>query len=216
MMKPDFTIEQFYFKRGYGIIAGVDEAGRGALAGPLSVSLVAYDLSKANDLERSLSMIDDSKKMSPRKREEALKVVESNSLFHALFFVSHSQIDSSNINIATADAIVQLLASCKVKPDLLLLDGNFKFDLAVESVSIIKGDSKSLSIASASILAKVRRDNLMKSLDREYEGYGFAQHFGYGTKLHRDSIARLGPCPIHRMTYAPMKYMTDMEGMGEG
>ncbi len=213
MMRPDFSIEKSYMERGYCVIAGVDEAGRGALAGPLSVSLVAYDLSRVPDLERSLKVVDDSKKMSPIKREEAKKVIESQAMIHASVFVSHSRIDSSNINIATEDAIVELLSLCTLKPDLLLLDGNFKFDPGVESVSVIKGDSKSLSIASASVLAKVRRDNLMKEMDRKYAGYGFSHNVGYGTKLHRESIDRLGPCPIHRMSYAPMKYM---RGKGEG
>jgi len=207
MKRPDFSIEKSYLDKGYRYIAGVDEAGRGALAGPLCVAMVIYDLSNISQLTERLSSIDDSKKLTPGRRANARGLVMDESFLHITKFMPHSYIDSTNINIATESAIIRILEKLKVKPDLILMDGNFKFKLGVESVSVIKGDQKSLSIASASVLAKVDRDFVMERLDEKYQGYGLGRNMGYGTKEHRDSINLQGPSDIHRMSYEPMKSM---------
>ncbi len=203
---PDFSIEKKLYSQGYRIIAGIDEAGRGALAGPLSVGMVIYSLSIIEDTPESIiNSIADSKKLTTKKREEALSVIKENSLSYSSEFVSHNIIDSINVNRATEAGIHKLLAKSEIKPDIIIMDGNFKFKFDIPFISVIKGDNKSISIASASIVAKVLRDDLMNKIDCRYPGYGFSGNKGYGTREHMAAIAGTGYSKVHRKSYEPVK-----------
>jgi ribonuclease HII len=203
---PDFSIEKDLYSQGYKIIAGVDEAGRGALAGPLSLGMVIYPVPVFYDTpEVIIKSIADSKKLSAKKRLEALPLIINSSLSYTSAFVSHTVIDSTNINIATEKGIHKLLANSPVKPDIIIMDGNFKFKFEIPFMAVIKGDNRSISIASASIVAKVLRDQLMDRLDCKYPGYGFCGNKGYGTRDHMSSLASKGHSRIHRKSYEPVK-----------
>lgn len=203
---PSFALERTYARRGCALIAGIDEAGRGALAGPLSVGLVAFPASLYHSSAyAALSGIRDSKQLSPRQREEAARIVRSHAVLCATVFVSHAIIDEININRATEFGIRKMLRTLSRKPDCLLLDGTYAFEVGVPLVSIVQGDARSFSIAAASILAKVARDEVMRTIDRRYPGYCFRENMGYGTGAHRAAIAALGPTPVHRLTYDPLR-----------
>ncbi len=203
---PDFSIEKDLYSQGYKIIAGVDEAGRGALAGPLSLGMVIYPIPVFfNTPELIIKSIADSKKLSAKKRSEALPLIKNSSLSYSSAFVSHTIIDSANINIATEKGIHKLLANSPVKPDIIIMDGNFKFKFEIPFIAVIKGDNRSISIASASIVAKVLRDQLMDKLDCRFPVYGFCGNKGYGTRDHMASLARNGHSQIHRKSYEPIK-----------
>ena len=206
LQHPDFSIERDLYTRGYRIIAGIDEAGRGALAGPLSLGMVIYPVSVYTETPESVTgSIADSKKLSPKKRVEALSVIKSHSLSLTSAFISHTVIDGCNINIATEKGIHKLLAKSEVKPDVIIMDGNFKFQFDIPFISVIKGDNRSISIASASIVAKVLRDELMDKLHLKYPGYGFVHNKGYGTRDHMASLADIGFSHVHRKSYEPVK-----------
>jgi ribonuclease HII len=203
-----FEIEKKLLTDGYKIIAGIDEAGRGALAGPLAVGLVIFDESFIwNPTRDILSHVRDSKELSPQKRNKALKLIEKESVCFSAVLIPHYVIDRSNINRATEYAVMLLLQKSSPRPDIIIMDGNFKFNLGIPFLPVIKGDSKSISIASGSIAAKVKRDGIMEKYELIYPGYSFKKNKGYGTVEHREAIARLGPCPIHRKTYEPVKSM---------
>ncbi len=205
---PDFAIEAEYFSKGYRYIAGVDEAGRGALAGPLSIGLVIYDSSLFFNTPEDISfLIDDSKKLTHKKRTEALTCINSYAIEKCYTFIPHPVIDKYNINRATMIGIEKLLNMASISPDLIIMDGNFKFQFDIPFVSILKGDNLSLSIASASIVAKVNRDAIMDRLDLKFPNYGFNSNKGYGTKKHIESIEKWGISPVHRMTYEPINSM---------
>jgi len=203
---PDFSIEKELYSQGYKVIAGIDEAGRGALAGPLSLGMVIYSVPLFFDTpEVIIKSIADSKKLSARKRLDAVPLIKNSAFSYTSAFVSHTIIDSSNINIATEKGIHKLLAKSSVKPDIIIMDGNFKFKFDIPFMAVIKGDNRSLSIASASIIAKVTRDQLMDKLDCKYPGYGFSGNKGYGTRDHMSSLADIGYSHIHRKSYEPVK-----------
>lgn len=205
---PDFSIESQYFSKGHRYIAGVDEAGRGSLAGPLSIGLVIYDSSLFFNIPEDISLsINDSKKLSHKKRIEALTHINCYAVEKCHTFIPHPVIDKYNINIATMMGIEKLLNMVSINPDLIIMDGNFKFKLDIPYVSVLKGDNVSLTIASASIVAKVNRDAVMDRLDLKFPNYGFDSNKGYGTKKHIDSIKKWGISPVHRMTYEPVKSM---------
>lgn len=205
---PDFSIERAMAVNGQGLIAGIDEAGRGSLAGPLCVGLVIYDSSCFENSEfLKETPINDSKKMNHKRRLEAKQFIEEKSLLSISQFISHRIIDETNINVATETAISKILNKLPIKPDALIIDGNFKFQLDVPSFPVVKGDQKSLTIASASVIAKVNRDLLMEDLDKRFPDYGFAANKGYGTKNHLERIKHSGPSEIHRLTYEPVKGM---------
>ncbi|MDY6933110.1 MAG: ribonuclease HII [Spirochaetota bacterium] len=202
---PSFNIERALLDKGYKTIAGIDEAGRGALAGPLVVGLVIYrDSFIMNPDTQIINRVNDSKRLTPCERNRVLSIIEEYSEFACVEIVSHQIIDNININRATEYGIQRLLHSMPYPPDIILLDGNFSFDLKIPVIAIIKGDTKSISIASASVVAKVRRDNLMVEFDPIYPGYGFKKNKGYGTKEHRRAIQSIGPSPIHRRSYKPV------------
>ncbi len=203
-----FEIEKKLLAEGYKIIAGIDEAGRGALAGPLSVGLVIFNKSFIqNPTEEILFHIRDSKELSPQKRNKALKLIERESVCVKTAIISHQIIDKLNVNRATEYAVKLLLKKATPSPDIIIMDGNFKFNVGIPFIPIIKGDSKSISIASGSIAAKVKRDSIMDKYELIYPGYSFIKNKGYGTSAHREAISELGPCLIHRKTYEPVKSM---------
>lgn len=179
---------------GFKIIAGIDEAGRGPLAGPVVASAVI--LKRTDFIER----IDDSKKLSPAQRLRAYYEILNKAVI-GTGIISNEIIDEINIYKATLMAMEEAVLNLKVSPDYILIDGNMKPKVACHSLSIIKGDSKSLSIASASIIAKVTRDNIMMEYDKSYPEYGFARHKGYPTKEHVKRIKEYGLSPIHRKSF---------------
>jgi ribonuclease HII len=180
---------------GFRIIAGVDEVGRGALAGPVLAAAVVLDGTG------DYSPIRDSKVLSARERRSLAKRIHAEALGVGFGWVSESEIDQINILQATHNAMRQAVANLPVLPDMVLVDGFFLPGLAMPSIGIVGGDSRSYSIAAASIVAKVKRDALMTSLASEYPQYGFDRNMGYGTEFHRRAIASHGPSPYHRRTF---------------
>lgn len=198
---PDLTLEQEW--AAHGLVCGVDEAGRGPWAGPVSAAAVILD---ANHLPEGLA---DSKVLSEAARHDAEADIKARALCWAVAFATVEEIDRLNILRATELAMrraVQALAPCAA---MALIDGNHALDVGCRSVAVIKGDAKSASIAAASILAKTARDRLMHELDAEHPGYGFARHKGYGVPLHRQALGRLGPCAQHRRSFAPIRAFLD-------
>lgn len=187
------------------MILGVDEAGRGPLAGPVVAAGVVLDR------HQSISGLDDSKKLTQKKREQLFLEIQERALVTAICEIDAAQIDSINILQATFLAMknVVLKIQTKIKFDVVLVDGNKTIPGQFEAPqqAIIKGDSLVPSIMAASILAKVHRDRLMEGFDKKFPGYGFAQHKGYGTKIHMEALDRLGPCAIHRQSFAPVRTM---------
>lgn len=182
-------------EKGYLFVAGIDEAGRGPLAGPVVAGAVVLPF------DADFQGLDDSKKLSPAKREELFPKIQAQALGYGVAVVNPEVIDKINILQATRLAMKLAVEKLLSVPDLLLIDGNQKIDSPVEQWAIIKGDAKSFSIAAASVLAKVTRDHIMEDYHHLYPDYEFARHKGYGTKLHRGLIAEHGPCPIHRRTF---------------
>lgn len=203
-VEPSFDIEKQLLVCGHDVIAGVDEAGRGALAGPLCVGLVIYDRSCILS-SSGMPGINDSKKLSVKKRTAALGIIAGRCLTAFSVLVSHRTIDRININRATELALVRLLERIPIRPDVVLLDGNFSFKVSVPVLSIPQGDTKSVSIASASIVAKVQRDMILDKLDARYPEYGFKTNKGYGTRRHIQAIYDIGFSPLHRKSYEPVK-----------
>jgi ribonuclease HII len=195
---PTFAIERAARKRGLWPIAGVDEAGRGPLAGPVAVAAVVLDPSR---IPKGLN---DSKLLSPQRREELYEVILARSLAVSIAFASAGCIDSSDIRRATLAAMRRAVFGLALAPAYVIVDGRDVPDgLACSADSVVKGDARSQSIAAASIVAKVTRDRLMQRLARAYPAYGFEAHKGYGTAFHAARIALHGPSPYHRMTFAP-------------
>ncbi len=176
-------------------LAGVDEAGRGPLAGPVVAAAVILERNFYN------SEIDDSKKLSPAKREKLYALITNIALSYSFGIVESEIIDEINILNATKRAMHQAINGLKIFPNLVLIDAVTITDLPFRQISIIKGDTLSLSIAAASILAKVKRDTIMQKYHKIYPMYQFNKHKGYPTKLHRQCIKKHGPCPIHRKTF---------------
>lgn len=193
-------------KKGYRKIAGVDEAGRGPLAGPVVAAAVILPLGE------SIQGVDDSKKLSPAKREELVPLIHKTALGWGIGIVEVETIDSINILQAARLAMKLAVEQLSTSADLLLIDGNQNIDSPAPQWTIVRGDSASASIASASILAKVERDDLMKDYHQRYPQYGFDQHKGYGTVLHRERIKDHGPCPIHRKTFKGVREFLKLGG----
>ncbi len=190
-----FAFEKRAMRRGYTAIAGIDEAGRGALAGPVVAAAVI--LPSRGDF----SGIDDSKKLSPQQRDVLYDQIMAQSLAVGIGCGDEKLIDRINILQATLHAMTKAVLSLSLTPDFLLIDGISSPSLDIPARTIKKGDSTSFSIAAASIVAKVTRDRFMVSLGEKYPDYGFPMHKGYGSKAHMDAIAALGPCPVHRLTF---------------
>ncbi len=179
----------------YSYICGIDEAGRGPLAGPVVAGAVVLPKGKR------ILYVNDSKKLSEKKRDELFDIIKDEALTYAVGIISPEIIDKINILQATYEAMRQAVNKLSVKPDIFLNDAVTIPGIEGKQVPIIKGDAKSLTIASASILAKVTRDRIMIEYDSMYPEYGFAKHKGYGTKAHIEAIKEYGPCPIHRKTF---------------
>ena len=182
-------------EREFSNIAGVGEAGRGPLAGPVVAAAVIFSSSI------DIAGLDDSKKLSAKKREALFPKIQEKAIAYGMSVVDPEVIDEINILQAARLAMKQAVDQLNPVPDLLLIDGNQKIESSLDQWAIIKGDSKSLSIAAASVLAKVTRDRIMEDYHKLYPQYQFDRHKGYGTKLHRTLIQEHGPCPIHRSTF---------------
>jgi ribonuclease HII len=176
-------------------ICGIDEAGRGPLAGPVVAGAVVLPK------DCRILYVNDSKKLSEKKRSELFEIIKREAVSVGVGIVSPQRIDEINILQATYEAMREAINNLNVKPDILLNDAVTIPGVDIAQVPIIKGDAKSLSIASASIIAKVTRDSIMMKYDEEYPEYGFAKHKGYGTKQHTQAILEFGPCPIHRRSF---------------
>ena len=197
-----WEIEDKYFGEGIKLICGVDEAGRGPLAGPVCAAAVILP----SHVE--LPGLNDSKKMTDKRRRELFPMIKEQALAYGIAFASHEEIDRINILQATYLAMERAVAQLNIKPDLLLIDGNRAKDFGIPAQTVVKGDSLSASIAAASVLAKVTRDDWMLKMGTQYPAYGFEIHKGYGTKAHYEALAAHGPCAIHRMTFLKKLYGT--------
>lgn len=180
---------------GYQYIAGIDEAGRGPLAGPVvSAAVILPD-------SFNCPGVTDSKKLSEKKREALFPEINAQALAVGIGMASHQEIDQINILQASLLSMKRAVQNLTLYPDYLLIDGKFTIDMDLPQQAIVKGDSKSISIAAASIIAKVTRDRFMATLHKTYPQYNFIQHKGYPTKAHKQAIIEYGPCPVHRKTF---------------
>ena len=196
------TYEHIFYGKNYSLIAGVDEVGRGPLAGPVVAAAVILPVGC------KIQGLNDSKKIPKRRHEEIYQAVQEQALSLGIGMVDSQRIDQVNILEATKEAMMKAIAALDPQPQALLIDA-LTLDLPLEQEGIIKGDANSMSIAAASIVAKVTRDRLMADYDQEYPGYNFAQHAGYGTRQHLEAIERLGLTPIHRRSFEPIKSMVE-------
>jgi ribonuclease HII len=207
---PTWDHELELFSRGYELLAGVDEAGRGSWAGPLVAAAVIFHPDAVAEARCAagrygeLARLRDSKLLSPCVREELLECVRSTALALGVGVVSPALLDLIGLGPANRLAMTRAVRALDVRPDFLLLDAFRLPAMPIPQRPIIKGDATCMSISAASVLAKVARDRMMCELDAEYPGYGFAQHKGYGTHLHAQALERLGVLPIHRRSFAPI------------
>lgn len=185
------------------LIAGVDEAGRGPLAGPVTVAAVI--------LGQTIPGLDDSKKLTEKQRGILVDAIKTTAKAWSIVHIPVEKIDQINIFQATLLGMKNAVNQLQIKPGKILVDGNKSPDFGIESEAIIGGDGKVAAISAASILAKTARDDLMKQLDAQYPHYGFSQHKGYGTKQHLASLHEYGPCEHHRKSFAPVKNLIQME-----
>ena len=201
---PDLCHERRLYRQGLRVIAGVDEAGRGPLAGPVVAAAVALpsDLSGG---EAWLTKLDDSKRLTAQQREAAFVLIQEHAVAVSVVEESPEEIDRIGIGRAVIRAMLRAVEGLTVTPQHLLLDYVPIKECPYSYETLVKGDSRSYSIAAASIVAKVTRDRTMELADTLYPGYGFARHKGYGTALHRERLVSLGPCPLHRRSFAPLR-----------
>ncbi len=203
--------EESLYDEGYKLVCGVDEVGRGPLAGPLVVCAVILP-----PLEH-IPGINDSKKLSAKKREELAKIIRKKALAISTVFINEAEIDDINIYQATKKGMLEAISKLKIAPEFALIDAMPLNELDLPHESIIHGDALSASIGAASIIAKVTRDDYMAKMDVKYPNYGFKQHKGYCTKKHVEALEKYGPCPIHRKTYYPVsKYYSKLVQLSLG
>lgn len=195
-----WEIEDRFFSDGVGVICGVDEAGRGPLAGPVYAAAVILP----PHLE--IPGLTDSKKLSDKKRRELFPIIKEQATAYGIGSATEQEIDEINILQATFLAMQRALDQLPVRPDLALIDGNREKDFGLPVKTVVKGDSLSANIAAASVLAKVSRDDWMLEMAKQYPEYGFDIHKGYGTRAHYDALRAHGPCAIHRMTFLKKFY----------
>lgn len=205
---PDLSLEAGLWAAGVQFIAGIDEAGRGALAGP--VAAAALILPPKPSITEDLAGVRDSKQMTSQQRESWAIHIRSTALTWGVGLASQSEIDDVGIISATRLATQRAVDSLSISPEHLLLDYLLLPDSSIPQTSLIKGDARSLTIAAASIIAKTTRDALLCELDSRYPGYGFTSHKGYGTEAHLQALTRLGPCPAHRLSFQPVREMEIM------
>ncbi len=203
-MAPSLEAERRLWALGYFYVAGLDEAGRGPWAGPVVAAAVVLPPHR-EDLVTLLHGVDDSKRLSPTRRDALYERIQEVALGVGVGVASPKEIDTMGIVPATRLAMRRALAALPHTPDYLLLDHLRLPEVNIIQESFTRGDARVLSIAAASIIAKVTRDRIMDEMDARYPGYGFARHKGYGTKTHREALLRLGPSPIHRHTWAPVR-----------
>lgn len=211
---PTLEEEERLILQGHSVIAGLDEAGRGCLAGPVVAAAAILPL--AEDCLRVFAGVRDSKQLSAAQRERLYAIVMERAVGVGVGVVSVEWIDRYNILRATRLAMQQALAALPVRPTYLLLDALKLPAVRLPQLALIKGDARCLSIAAASVVAKVARDRLMLALDEQYPGYGFARHKGYGTLEHQRALATLGPSPAHRRTFAPVRALLETQQLALG
>ena len=211
-LSPDLSLEAAFRADGLRRVAGVDEAGRGPLAGPVAAAAVILppDLTGAEDW---LHAIDDSKRLSETQREAAAEIIQRKALAHAVAQIEPYEIDRIGIGQAVRKAMLAAVSALRPAPDALLLDWVPYQKWPLPFQAVVKGDARSLSIAAASILAKVARDERMIRADCRYPGYGFAQHKGYATRRHIRRLSELGPTPIHRRSFNPLRQALLMQSV---
>ena len=195
-----WQIEQSYYDHGFSLVCGVDEAGRGPLAGPVCAAAVILPANV------DIPGLNDSKKLSDKKRRELFPLIQEKAIAYGIGVADEKEIDAINILQATYLAMERAIKALGVKPEFALIDGNRTKDFGIPVQTVVHGDSLSASIAAASVLAKVTRDDMMLELAKRYPGYDFEIHKGYGTKAHYDALRRLGACPIHRTTFLKKFY----------
>lgn len=193
----DLTYEREYFLKGYTAVAGVDEVGRGPLAGPVVCAAVIMPLEE----EKRILGVDDSKKLSAKKRKELSEQIKATARAYCIAEADEETIDKINILQATRLGMKNAIWGLKIAPDFVLTDGNMTLDIDIPQKSIVKGDALVYSIGAASIIAKVYRDELMQRYAEEFPEYGFEKNVGYGTKRHIEAIKEVGICRIHRRTF---------------
>ncbi len=198
-----WSIENGFFDNGIHLICGVDEAGRGPLAGPVCAAVVILPANV------EIEGLNDSKKLSDKRRRDLFPIIKETALCYGIAFADHIEIDEMNILQATYLAMERAMNQLSIKPDLALIDGNRARDFGVPVQTVVHGDSLSASIAAASILAKVTRDNYMLEMAEQYPEYGFEIHKGYGTKAHYEALTKYGACPIHRNSFLKKFYGKD-------
>ncbi len=192
---PDDAYESKYRAEGYTLICGVDEAGRGPLAGPVAAAAVILPAGLV------IEGLNDSKKLSEKKREALFDIICEKAVSYGIALASAQEIDEMNILNAAMLAMRRAVEQLQPAAELALVDGNTVRNFPIPAIPIVKGDARSVSIAAASVLAKVTRDRILVTLDAEYPMYGFAQHKGYPTKAHMDAVRQYGPCPYHRKSF---------------
>ena len=197
MTMDELTCERELFQKGYRLVAGADEVGRGPLAGPVVAAAVILPLEE----EKRILGIDDSKKLSKKKRKSLAEKIKESAVAYAIEEVDEETIDKINILQATRLAMKRAIEKLSPRPDLVLTDGNMTLDISVPQESVVKGDAKIASIGAASILAKVYRDALMEKYAEAFPYYGFERNAGYGTRAHIEAIREMGICTIHRRTF---------------
>ncbi|MEX0800312.1 MAG: ribonuclease HII [Dehalococcoidia bacterium] len=203
-LAPNFDEERTLWRQGYHLVAGLDEVGRGPLAGPVAAAAVI--LSPDADF-RWLYHVRDSKELAPSDRQELAAYIYADALAVGIGFVSHTTIDRIGIAEATRQAMLRAISEMRSRPDHLLIDAISIPACSLPQIGIIDGDARCITIAAASIVAKVARDRYMKRTARRFRGYGFARNKGYATRQHLEALRRLGPCDLHRRSFAPVRDM---------
>ncbi len=200
---PDLHLEERLWRAGLNRLAGIDEAGRGAWAGPVTAAAVV--LPAESNLVQQLKGVRDSKQMTPLQRARWAEEIRRRARAWSVGVATNDEIDALGIVAATRLAMTRALRALAVLPDYLLLDGLTLPEVEYDQIALIKGDCRSLSIAAASVLAKTTRDGIMQGLEQLYPGYAFGRHKGYGTRLHRLALHQKGPCDAHRFSFAPLR-----------
>ncbi|PIV12686.1 MAG: ribonuclease HII [Candidatus Nealsonbacteria bacterium CG03_land_8_20_14_0_80_36_12] len=207
MKYPNLREEKKLWRKGYKKVVGLDEAGRGCLSGPVVAAVVLVKVNIKNHLSKKFKEIKDSKKLSPKKREEFYKMIMNHpQIERGIGKVGPRVIDKINILEATKLAMKRAVNNMKLKPDFLILDGKMKLNIEIPQKSIVKADEKVFSCSAASIVAKVWRDKIMEKYHKKFPQYGFDKHKGYPTKFHKKMLKKYRPCKIHRKSFRPVKY----------
>lgn len=211
MLTPDLSEELALLAAGHVHVAGLDEAGRGAWAGPVCAAAVVLPL-ELPDLCDRLQDVRDSKQLTPLQRERLLPIVRKVAEAVGVGWATPAEVDALGVVPATRRAMVRAVAGLQASADVALIDHLEVPDLGLPQRAFPKADARCLSVAAASIVAKVERDQLMVAFEEDFPGYGFARHKGYGTAAHREALSRLGPSPIHRMSWRPLQEVDQPEG----